>query len=102
MSDTAHISSPGSALDPDLSGRTIGDYRVLRRIGHGAMAQVYLAEQLSLSRQVALKVLKQELASDASYVKRFQNEARSAAALVRRIGHFLRTTDGPGARGAQQ
>ena len=82
MSDTANISQPFSSAELDLSGRTIGDYRVLRRIGRGAMAEVYLAEQLSLSRPVALKVLKRELADDASYVKRFQNEARSAAALV--------------------
>ena len=67
---------------PDLSGRQIGDYRVLRRIGRGAMAEVYLAEQTSLSRQVALKVLNDALATDESYVKRFQNEARAAAALV--------------------
>jgi serine/threonine-protein kinase len=79
--------SPSDTLakpDPqqDLSGRQLGDYRLLRRIGRGAMAEVYLAEQLSLGRQVAFKVLKQQLAADATYVKRFQNEARAAAALV--------------------
>jgi len=46
------------------------------------MAEVYLAEQQSLSRQVALKVLTAELANQDSYVERFQHEARSAAALV--------------------
>jgi len=46
------------------------------------MAEVYLAEQLSLGRQVALKVLSHALASDRSYVERFQNEARAAASLV--------------------
>lgn len=46
------------------------------------MAEVYLAEQVSLGRQVALKVLKRELANDETYVKRFQNEARAAASLV--------------------
>ena len=68
--------------DADLSGRQLGDYRLLRRMGRGAMAEVYLAEQSSLSRQVALKVLKSELAKDATYVQRFQREARAAAALV--------------------
>lgn len=66
----------------NLTGRVIGDYRVLRLIGSGGMADVYLAEQQSLQRQVALKVLHSQLALDASYVQRFTNEARAAAALV--------------------
>ena len=46
------------------------------------MAEVYLAEQCSLARQVAIKVLKSKLATDETYVKRFQREARAAASLV--------------------
>jgi serine/threonine-protein kinase len=46
------------------------------------MAEVYLAEQCSLGRQVAVKVLREELAHDQTYVKRFQREARAAASLV--------------------
>ncbi len=46
------------------------------------MAEVYLAEQQSLARQVALKVLSAELAAQPAYVERFKHEARSAAALV--------------------
>ncbi len=77
------MNDPSSAASSeDLTGQTIGDYRVLRRIGSGGMAQVYLAEQQSLSRQVALKVLHVQLADDASYVQRFVNEARAAASLV--------------------
>ena len=68
--------------EPDLSGRSLGDFRLLRRLGRGAMAEVYLAEQCSLNRQVAVKVLKSQLASDATYVKRFQREAQAAASLV--------------------
>lgn len=68
--------------DVDLSGQQIGDYRLLRRLGRGGMANVYLAEQLSLRRNVALKILKPELATDESYVKRFEREAQAAAALV--------------------
>ncbi len=68
--------------DADLAGRTLGDFCLLRRLGRGAMAEVYLAEQQSLRRQVALKVLKTDLARDVNYVQRFQNEARAAAALV--------------------
>ena len=67
---------------PDLSGQELGDYRILRRLGSGGMAEVYLAEQRSLSRQVAFKVLNRELANDSKYVERFQNEARAAASLV--------------------
>lgn len=77
--------SPGQsekAPDADLSGRQLGDYRLLRRLGRGAMAEVYLAEQQSLRRQVAIKVLKRDLASDATYIRRFQLEAQAAAALV--------------------
>lgn len=66
----------------DLTGSLLNDYRVLRRLGRGAMAEVYLAEQQSLARQVALKVLTAELASQPAYVDRFQHEARSAAALI--------------------
>jgi serine/threonine protein kinase len=69
-------------LDPDLSGRQLGGYRLLRRLGRGAMAEVYLAEQVSLGRQVAFKVLRSTLATDAIYVQRFDHEARAAAQLV--------------------
>src|SRR4051812_20156610 len=69
-------------LDPDLSGRQLGGYRLLRRLGRGAMAEVYLAEQVSLGRQVAFKVLRSTLATDAIYVQRFHHEARAAAQLV--------------------
>jgi serine/threonine-protein kinase len=65
-----------------LVGKTLKDYYVLRRLGQGAMAEVYLAQQLSLGRQVALKVLNAELARDPVYVQRFHHEARAAAALV--------------------
>ena len=68
--------------DTDLTGRELGGYRVLRRLGVGGMAEVYLAEQQSLSRQVALKVLLPALARDGAYVARFLNEARAAASLV--------------------
>ena len=66
----------------DLTGQTLGDYVMLRRLGRGGMAEVFLAEQVSLKRQVAFKVLKPELAKDKQYVLRFLNEARAAAALV--------------------
>jgi len=66
----------------DLSDRQLGDFRLLRRLGRGAMADVYLAEQLALKRRVAVKVLKVELAEDRTYLKRFEREAQAAASLV--------------------
>ena len=71
-----------SCIVSDLTGKRLRDYQVLRRLGRGAMAEVYLAEQQSLARQVALKVLSPQLAGDPDYVERFRHEARSAARLV--------------------
>lgn len=66
----------------DLSGRQLGQFRLLRRLGRGAMAEVYLAEQPLLRRRVAVKILKPELAGDRTYLKRFRREAQAAASLV--------------------
>jgi serine/threonine-protein kinase len=68
---------------PDLTGRTLGDFQVLRKIGQGGMGQVYLARQLSLKRQVALKILRDDHTSNATALKRFQAEAEAVA----RISH---------------
>lgn len=82
MSDVRPPVTDATASDADLSGRQLGGYRLLRRLGKGAMAEVYLADQLSLGRQVAIKVLRSNLATDATYVERFQQEARAAAQLI--------------------
>lgn len=66
----------------DLTGRVLGSYTLLRRLGRGGMANVYLAHQTSLDRPVALKILRPELAVDRSYVTRFHREARAAANLI--------------------
>ena len=66
----------------DLAGKKVKDFYILRRLGRGAMAEVYLAQQVSLARQVAFKVLNEDLARDPNYVRRFNHEARAAAALV--------------------
>ena len=66
----------------DLSGLVLGEYQLLRRLGQGGMAFVYLALQKSLQRKVALKVLKADLAEDETYVKRFEREAQAAAKLT--------------------
>ncbi len=82
MSSPSNIDESGAAVEPDLSGRTLGDYQLIRQLGAGGMSNVYLAEQLSLRRKVALKVLKRRLSQDASYVRRFHREAQAAAKLV--------------------
>jgi eukaryotic-like serine/threonine-protein kinase len=73
---------PPSVSAPDLSGRQLGDLHLLRRLGRGAMADVYLAEQVHLKRRVAVKILRPELAVDRTYLQRFQIEAQAAASLV--------------------
>lgn len=66
----------------DRIGQVLGGrYRLLAPIGTGASATVYLADDVVLRRRVAVKVLHDALAGDASFLKRFQAEARSAAAL---------------------
>lgn len=66
---------------PDLTGRTLGDYQILRRLGVGGMGQVYLARQLSLKREVALKLLRDELNKNPTALMRFQAEAEAVAKL---------------------
>jgi serine/threonine-protein kinase len=63
----------------DLTGRTLGDFHVLRRLGEGGMGQVYLAEQISLKRKVALKLLRADLASNPASLQRFKLEATAVA-----------------------
>lgn len=66
---------------PDLSG-TLGGYAIERQLGHGGMGAVYLARQLSLDRNVALKVLLPQYSEDPQFVARFTREAYAAAQLT--------------------
>ena len=59
----------------------MGDYRIIREIGHGGMGVVYEAEQVSLGRRVALKVLPWQVARDRTTLERFRREARASARL---------------------
>ena len=58
-----------------------GRYRIRSKIGSGGMAEVWLADDLELSRQVALKVLHPEYTGDPAFTERFRREAESAASL---------------------
>jgi serine/threonine protein kinase len=70
---TSNIEHPTSA--------TLGDFRIEREIGRGGMGVVYEAEQISLGRRVALKVLPFAAMLDRQQLARFKNEARAAATL---------------------
>ncbi len=70
---------PPSPLAPHLS--QIGDYRILREVGRGGMGVVYEAEQISLGRRVALKLLLGQVLGDRKAKERFRREAKSAARL---------------------
>jgi serine/threonine protein kinase len=72
-------SKPGKPAG--LIGKTVGGYEILDRIGRGGMGTVYKANQISLHREVALKVLSARLLARPDFVERFKHEARSAGRL---------------------
>jgi serine/threonine protein kinase/Flp pilus assembly protein TadD len=59
----------------------LGDYRIVREVGRGGMGVVYEAEQISLGRSVALKMLPYAATMDPKQLQRFKNEAKAAASL---------------------
>lgn len=78
---------PGPAPTPtdgsvDLTGRTLGDYQILRKLGQGGMGHVYLARQQSLKREVALKLLRGDLNANPTALQRFQAEAEAVARVT--------------------
>ncbi|MCX7887524.1 MAG: protein kinase, partial [Verrucomicrobiae bacterium] len=73
------LTVPPARLAP---GVTIGGFRIKKLLARGGMGEVYLAEQLSLGRDVALKILPQHFKSDPETVRRFLTEVRTAAKLL--------------------
>ena len=75
------------AVDDNLVGSTLGNYTLTRKLGQGAMGAVYLAEQVSLRRLVALKVLDPKFSRDLTYIERFER-------FLHREFRFLRVASG--------
>jgi len=64
-----------------LDGQSLKQYRILRQLGAGGMGEVYLAEDTVLERQVAIKVIKKEVAGEGDQLRRFLREAKATSAL---------------------
>jgi serine/threonine protein kinase len=73
---------PPDSAQPLPRGTLVGHYRVETLLGRGGMADVYYALDQHLDRPIALKILRPHLAADTTYLQRFQQEAKAAAALV--------------------
>lgn len=79
--DAAAVDATFFAGDQNLIGRDFGHYRVTGELGKGGMATVYKADEQSLNRIVALKVMSPKISEDPTMIKRFQREAQAAAQL---------------------
>ncbi len=64
-----------------MVGKTINHYRVLEKIGQGGMGEVYRAEDTSLKRDVAIKLLPEQFTKDPQRLARFEREAQLLASL---------------------
>lgn len=67
--------------DESITGKTLSHYRIDSLLGEGGMGKVYLAQDTSLKRKVAIKHLPAHLMTDPDRVLRFEREARAASAL---------------------
>jgi len=83
MNGRADPSSPG------LTGQTLGEFFVRRLLGRGGMGESTKPTKTALQRRVALKVLREELVKDPTYLQRFQAEARTIA-RIQQSEHRLR------------
>src|SRR5262245_40114178 len=74
-------STPADGAAQEAAPETVGDFRIVREVGRGGMGIVYEAEQVSLRRKVALKVLPFAATLDPRRLQRFNNEVLAAAGL---------------------
>jgi WD40 repeat protein/serine/threonine protein kinase len=81
VDESAEEGAQAAAASEAVPLQQLGDYRIIRAIGHGGMGIVYEAEQVSLGRHVALKVLPRKMLLDVKHRRRFEREARLAAKL---------------------
>jgi eukaryotic-like serine/threonine-protein kinase len=77
----AAVGTPSTKPGTKEKVNILGDYRLLKKLGEGGMGTVYKAHQISLDREVAVKVLSKQFAANPSFVERFQREARLMARL---------------------
>ena len=64
-----------------MTGRVIGHYQILEKIGAGAMGEVFRARDERLQREVAVKLIRPTSSANTDHIRRFEQEARAAAAL---------------------
>lgn len=81
QSDTLGGSTTTPMSTASLVGSRLAGYLILSRLGRGGMADVYAARDMNLERDVAIKVLRADLARDRDYISRFRREAKAAAKL---------------------
>src|SRR5262249_2315215 len=70
------------ATGVDLSCRSLGEFHLLRLLGQGGMGQVYVAEQTSLKRKVALKIMRTDVSANETSFQRFKAEAEALARIT--------------------
>lgn len=81
MSVSGEQTAPLPTLLQVLRQGTLGEYEILREIGQGGMATVFLAHEIALDRKVAIKVMSPQFVHGADMIERFKREARTAAGL---------------------
>src|SRR3954471_6452048 len=74
-----------------LIGQRLGQYEIISELGQGGMAVVYRARQITIGREVAIKVIKGDLATKSDFMTRFEREARTVANLSH--PHILKLFD---------
>ncbi len=72
---------PAQSSSGDKKVTQLGDFKLIKKLGQGGMGEVYLAHQVSLDRQVALKVMNKQFSKQENFVKRFKREAQTMAKL---------------------